>query len=83
MPAKKVLVVFGATGNQGGSVIRSVLGDPKAAEEFRIRGITRDPSKPNAKALAEKGVECVTVRSFFWLRIVTYRASTDRLYRVT
>ena len=83
MSAKKVLVVFGATGNQGGSVIRSVLGDPKAAEEFRIRGITRDPSKPNAKALAEKGVECVTVRRFFWLRTGTHCASTDQLFRVT
>ena len=61
MAAKKILVVFGATGNQGGSVIKSVLGDPKAAEQFKIRGITRDPSKPNAQALAAKGVETVTV----------------------
>lgn len=61
MSAKKVLVVFGATGSQGGSVIKSFLSDPKASQEFRIRGITRDPSKPNAKALAEKGVETVTV----------------------
>lgn len=61
MSAKKILVVFGATGKQGGSVIKSVLGDPNAAQEFKIRGITRDPSKPNAKSLADKGVECVTV----------------------
>ena len=59
MATKKILVVFGATGNQGGSVITSILGDPKTANEFRIRGITRDPSKPNAKALEAKGVECV------------------------
>ena len=61
MSGKKLLVVFGATGVQGGSVIKSVLGDPKAAQEFKIRGITRDPSKPNAQALVAKGVECVTV----------------------
>lgn len=61
MATKKLLVVFGATGKQGGSVIRSVLGDQKAAQEFRIRGVTRDPSNANAKALIEKGVECVTV----------------------
>ncbi|KAL8833428.1 MAG: hypothetical protein Q9170_004271 [Blastenia crenularia] len=60
MSDKKVFVVFGATGNQGGSVINSVLSDPAAAKEFRIRGITRDPSKPNAQALAARGVECVT-----------------------
>jgi len=59
MAAKKILVVFGATGNQGGSVINSVLKDPKTAHEFKIRGITRDPSKPNAKALEARGVECV------------------------
>lgn len=62
MSDKKVFVVFGATGNQGSSVINSVLSDPAAAQEFRIRGITRDPSKPNAQALAARGVECVTVR---------------------
>lgn len=70
MSAQKILVVFGATGVQGGSVIKSILGDPKAAEVFKLRGITRDPSKPNAKALAEKGVECVTVRLTQWLIFV-------------
>lgn len=60
---KKLLVVFGATGQQGGSVIRAILGDEKAAAKFSLRGITRDPSKPSAKALAEKGVECVSVRT--------------------
>ena len=62
MAAKKIFVVFGATGNQGGSVIRSILADPKASQEFKLRGITRDPNAAKAKALAEKGVECVTVR---------------------
>lgn len=59
MAEKKILVVFGATGNQGGSVIKSILNDPRTAKEFAIRGITRDPTKPNAKALEAKGVECV------------------------
>ena len=59
MADKKIFVVFGATGNQGGSVINAVLGDSKTANEFKIRGITRDPSKPNAKALEARGVECV------------------------
>lgn len=59
--SKKIVVVFGATGVQGGSVVKSLLDDPRAVEQFKVRAVTRDPSKPNAKALAEKGVECVTV----------------------
>ena len=61
MSSRKIVVVFGATGVQGGSVIKSILGDPRTAEEFKIRGITRDPSKPNAQALTKQGVECVKV----------------------
>ena len=59
MADKKILVIFGATGNQGGSVIDSILNDPKTSSEFKVRGITRDPSKPNAQALTARGVECV------------------------
>jgi uncharacterized protein YbjT (DUF2867 family) len=59
MSSKKILVVFGATGNQGGSVINSILSDPNTTEQFQIIGITRDPSKPSALALAEKGVRLV------------------------
>ncbi|KAH6871630.1 hypothetical protein B0T10DRAFT_590832 [Thelonectria olida] len=55
----KLLTVFGATGNQGGSVIRAVLNDPVLSKEFRIRAITRDVSKPAAKELVAKGVEVV------------------------
>lgn len=42
-------------------MINSILGDPRTAEEFKIRGITRDPSKPNAKALINRGVEFIEV----------------------
>ncbi|KND88309.1 NmrA-like family domain-containing protein 1 [Tolypocladium ophioglossoides CBS 100239] len=55
----KILTVFGATGNQGSSVIRAVLADPVLSAEFKIRGITRNVSKPAAKALAAQGVEVV------------------------
>ena len=51
--------MFGATGVQGGSVIKAVLAHPTLSKEYKIRAITRDPSKPNAKALAEQGVEPV------------------------
>jgi uncharacterized protein YbjT (DUF2867 family) len=58
----KLLTVFGATGNQGGSVIKTVLEHPSLSKTYRIRAITRDASKPAAVALKEQGVEVVTVR---------------------
>lgn len=58
---KKLLVVFGATGVQGGSVVNSILNDPKTAATFKVRGITRDTSKPAAQKLQERGVEVVSV----------------------
>lgn len=63
MSSKKILVVFGATGNQGGSVIKAILGDPAVKAQFEIRGVTRDPTKPAATALAEKGVNVIKVSS--------------------
>jgi len=59
MASKKILVVFGATGVQGGSVVKAVLGDPKMRESWTVRGITRDTSKPSAKALESMGAETV------------------------
>ncbi|KAK4974779.1 hypothetical protein LTR66_011039 [Elasticomyces elasticus] len=52
---KKLLVIVGITGNQGGSVASRFLSDPG----YRIRGLTRNPSSPAALALASKGVEIV------------------------
>ena len=66
----KVLTIFGATGNQGGSVIRAVLADPKLSQEFKIRAVTRDTTKASAKALAAKGVELVTACLYHTLTLV-------------
>jgi len=77
MSDKKTLVVFGATGNQGGSVIESILNDSKASSQFKIRAITRDPSKPNALALKEKGVECVSVSQKFHTAFVSISIAVD------
>lgn len=57
----KLLTVFGATGAQGGSVIRAVLADATLSKEFKIRAITRDASKPAAQALVGQGIEVKTV----------------------
>ncbi|GLA01347.1 hypothetical protein AnigIFM60653_011599 [Aspergillus niger] len=56
----KILVVVGATGQQGSSIINSILSDPKLSQEYTIRGTTRDPNSPKAQALAAKGIEIVT-----------------------
>ena len=53
----KLLVVFGATGQQGGSLINTVLADPDLSKQYKIRAVTRDTSKPAAQALKAKGVE--------------------------
>jgi hypothetical protein len=52
---KKLIVVLGATGNQGGSVARRFLQDPN----YRVRGLTRNPSSEKAQELAKLGVEVV------------------------
>lgn len=48
------ILVTGATGNQGGAVARHLLED-----DWKLRALVRDPSKPAAQTLAKSGVELV------------------------
>jgi uncharacterized protein YbjT (DUF2867 family) len=50
----KILAVFGATGQQGGSVVSYVLNDPELSQKYKIRAITRDANSEKAKQLKEK-----------------------------
>ena len=50
----KILAVFGATGQQGGSVVNYVLNDPELSQRYKIRAITRDTNSDKAKQLKEK-----------------------------
>ncbi|CAF9908889.1 MAG: hypothetical protein HETSPECPRED_008760 [Heterodermia speciosa] len=54
-----ILTVFGATGKQGGSVVRTILSHPTLSAQYKVRAVTRDPSKPAAEALKTQGVEVV------------------------
>ena len=56
-----LITVFGATGNQGGSVIDAILSNPQLSREFKIRGITRDTTKKTSQDLAKRGVDVVSV----------------------
>jgi len=53
MSDKKILV-FGATGAQGGSVVEYLSG------HYSLRAVVRNPTAEKAVALAQKGVELVT-----------------------
>jgi uncharacterized protein YbjT (DUF2867 family) len=53
----RIIAVTGATGAQGGGLIRAILADPGAG--FTARAITRNPASDAAMALAAKGVDVV------------------------
>jgi uncharacterized protein YbjT (DUF2867 family) len=57
MANKKIIAVTGATGAQGGGLVRAILDDP--SKEFAVRAITRKPDSDKARALAKLGVEVV------------------------
>lgn len=59
MSGKKIIAVLGATGAQGGGLVRSILKDKSG--EFTARALTRDVNSDKAKALAELGAEVATV----------------------
>jgi hypothetical protein len=52
---RKIIVVVGATGNQGSSVARTFL----SLSSWKVRATTRNPSSPAAQALAARGAEVV------------------------
>jgi uncharacterized protein YbjT (DUF2867 family) len=57
MAGKKLIAVLGATGAQGGGLVRAIQGDPNSP--FRARAVTRNPESDKAKALAATGAEVV------------------------
>jgi uncharacterized protein YbjT (DUF2867 family) len=57
MAEKKIIAVAGATGAQGGGLVRAILKDPSGG--FTARAITRDVNSDKAKALAQLGAEVV------------------------
>lgn len=52
----RLVAVCGSTGAQGRSVINALLA---SQSPYRIRGFTRDPSRPAGQELSKLGVEVV------------------------
>jgi uncharacterized protein YbjT (DUF2867 family) len=52
MNSNQIILVTGATGQQGGAVARHLLKDG-----WKVHAIVRDPNKPAAQALAKQGAE--------------------------
>ena len=57
MTDKKVIAVVGATGSQGGGLVRAILAD--ADQQFVARALTRDARSPRAQQLAATGADVV------------------------
>jgi uncharacterized protein YbjT (DUF2867 family) len=55
MPEKRIITVFGATGAQGGGLVRAILQDPDSL--YTVRAITRNAQSDKAKLLAAMGAE--------------------------
>src|SRR5688572_9247433 len=54
---KKIITVLGATGAQGGGLVRAIMSDPSGG--FTARAVTRDVNSDKAKALKALGAEVV------------------------
>ena len=57
MSDKKIIAVVGATGAQGGGLVRAILNDPSSG--FAVRALTRKVDSERAKELKKLGVDVV------------------------
>jgi uncharacterized protein YbjT (DUF2867 family) len=57
MTEKKIIAVVGATGAQGGGLLRAILADPDGS--FAVRALTRNAGSDRARELASRGVDVI------------------------
>jgi uncharacterized protein YbjT (DUF2867 family) len=57
MSEKRTIAVVGATGSQGGGLVRAILNDPGSG--FAVRALTRDTASEKARELARLGADVV------------------------
>ena len=58
MSNARTIAVAGATGAQGGGLVRAILADKSG--QYRVRALTRDANSEKARALAQAGAEVVS-----------------------
>ncbi len=75
--SKKVLV-SGATGQQGGSVVQALLKDG-----HQVAGITRNVDSSKSKVLIGQGVEMVSVDFTHFDELVSIMEKVDTLFSLT
>lgn len=82
MSDRKTIAVVGATGAQGGGLVRAILADRSG--EFKARALTRNPKSDKAKALADAlftkaGVPTTfLLTSFYWENLIYFGAGPKR-----
>ncbi len=69
---RRIIAVVGATGAQGGGLVRAILRDPEGG--FAVRAITRNPDSPAGRDLTKLGAEVV-------MADVEDRASLERAFK--
>lgn len=72
------VLVFGATGTQGGAVVRSLLASP-----FAVSALVRDPDSDRARALADAGASLVKADLGDRASLVAAFAGVDAAYAIT
>ncbi|PNS20366.1 hypothetical protein CAC42_5816 [Sphaceloma murrayae] len=58
----KGVLITGATGQQGGAVVDSLIASPSSTSEFTLLAVTRNPDSPSAKRLSEKSSNIKVVK---------------------
>ena len=75
--AERLILVTGATGNQGSAIARHLL----QRGNFKVRALVRDPNKPASLALEQAGAELYSKRFNFRSRtheIKAYQSASSR-----
>ena len=81
MDGYKIIAVLGATGAQGGGLVRTILED--STGEFKVRVLTRDVNSEKSKALSEMGAEVVAVDIDNYESLVSAFTGAYGVYAVT
>lgn len=81
MSLNKIIAVFGATGNQGSSVVRAICAKPESG--FIARVVARDPTSDKVKALTSLGATAVKCDAFNQEEVVSALQGCYGAYFVT